>query len=134
MSKQLFSNINLDKISFSRNGVSITLDFLDMYEGLPFASFICEPVISFHYENMFERGDELPCYIGEIWLKKIPNEEINNYLTNNKYRFVSDSFANGFGDLYSLSLIGGEIVIHIICSDVMEKRKGRDAWTILSEP
>lgn len=123
MKRQILIDVNLSKISFSEDGVLIALDFIDMYKGKPFANIICERMISFQIQNMFEPNAALPCYITEVTLLKIPNIEISTFLIQNGYIFGTDAFIDGPEELFLVSVIGGEAEISIICSNVKVIRK-----------
>lgn len=112
----LLSDVNLNEISFGKDGKSIKLSFIDMYEGESIFDLECLSVCFFDYQNCFDASDSLATYVGEVIYKEIDLAEASNYLKKHGYVFNQDEI---FSDnVFFISVEGGEISLKIISGSV----------------
>ena len=115
----LLEDINLADIQFTNCGKNIRLDFLDMHEGKPIASMICENVLHVISSNN-NTCDGFAFYVGEVTVQTFTShKDIIRTLSSMGYRF-SCSDMNGnilvlHDELYLIGIEGGEISITILC-------------------
>lgn len=95
MNNTIFTDKNLDRISFSADGREVFFDFIDMFKGNNFANVCCSKVSSFEYLN-YQEEEGLPCYVGEVTC--LCEEDGKNF-----------------------TILGGEILIKIKCKEVLVK-------------
>ncbi|WP_340680132.1 hypothetical protein [Paraglaciecola sp.] len=107
----ILRDVNLDEISFSKDGRSVELYFIDMHEGKRVGILNCLSVYSFKYQNCFEDDDSLAAYIGEVNYEKIKSKEL---LKNLNYNF-HDSEQLVENEPLLINIEGGELVLEIIC-------------------
>ena len=122
----LLEDANLAEIQFSSDGKNIHFDFLDMYEGKPIASMICENVIHFIYSSNFsDVSHGFACYVGEVTLQSFTShEDIVHTLNSMSYGFKRcDMYGNALGfepveELHLVGIAGGEVSITILCKTI----------------
>ena len=116
----ILSDVNLDEISFSKDGKSIELYFIDMNEGEGIGTLKCIGVLSFKYQNYFEDDDSLAAYIGEVNYEKIKSTKRLKSLNYNYH----DGELQMEGGLTLINIEGGELVLEVICREAEFKKKG----------
>ena len=107
----ILSDVNLDEISFGKDGKSVELRFIDMMHGKSTGTLTCSLLYSFKYQNCFEEDDSLAAYIGEVNYEKISSVEQLNGLG---YNFPDNEKVAQDGALL-INIEGGEVVLEIIC-------------------
>ncbi|KZN37865.1 hypothetical protein N480_14070 [Pseudoalteromonas luteoviolacea S2607] len=109
----LLSDVNLDEITFGKDGKSLRLSFIDMNEGDSLGELDCSSVYSFDHQNCFEDDDSLAAYAGEVSYKIIEVSEISDYLKKSGYAFSGDELINS--KLFVISIDGGEVSLKVVC-------------------
>ncbi len=129
MKNTIFSDVNLDKISFSPTGRNICLDFIDMRYGEFTGKISCDAVSFFHYQTCLPNDEGLPCYVGEASSCDINQTGMDEFLRENGYAFYKSVDAPISPDdlaFVLVRIIGGEVVLTLICEkiNVIEKELG----------
>ncbi|KID58108.1 hypothetical protein JF50_05105 [Pseudoalteromonas luteoviolacea] len=109
----LLNDVNLDNIAFGKDGKSVRLSFIDMYEGDSLGELECSSVYSFDYQNCFKDDDSLAAYVGEVNYKVIHASEVSDYLKNSGYVFSCDEIFSS--NLFVIAAEGGEVSLKVIC-------------------
>lgn len=109
----LLSDVNLDNIAFGKDGKSVRLSFIDMYEGDSLGELECVSVYSFDYQNCFEDDDSLAAYVGEVSYKTVNANDVSDYLKNSGYAFSCDKIFSS--NLFVIAVNGGEVSLKVIC-------------------
>lgn len=109
----LLSDINLNEITFGKDGKSVRLSFIDMYEGGSLGELQCSSVYFFEYQNCFEDDDSLAAYVGEVSYRAIDSSEASDYLKKTGYAFSCDELCTS--KLFIISIEGGEVSLRVIC-------------------
>ncbi len=117
----LLSDVNLGAVKFSIDGRNINLSFLDMYDLQPLIDLQCCGVCMLNMQNTFEDDEGFACYIGEVNCIVVERKHLKDWLQEHNYSFSGNTglYLPGNGDLKWLSLDSGEIVIDILCQDVV---------------
>ena len=118
--KLLLKDVNLDNVSFLNNGTSLRFDFINMNDGESYATIICKEVCLFRYDNAFEsEGDAFPCYIIEVTVNRVNNENIDRVLNELQWNFeLSDQYHSQFfsTENHLISINSGEVHILVLCN------------------
>lgn len=108
----IFSDVNLDQISFSMNGRDLVFIFLNMTDGAQICEIKCASVYLFRYDNSFKNDDDgFACYVGEVSCHRIPR----SYLKSWNY----ERYEPSEDDLFHFYIEGGEISISLACEKVI---------------
>lgn len=121
MNMQRFSDVNLDQVIISQDGKSVEMKFCDMSVGKDIGSIKCSHVFIFKYQNTFEDDDGFACYIGEVVCEKLIEKRALEVLSRLGYGFYgSDSalYKPSVDSLFHLQLVGGEVMLDIVCGAV----------------
>jgi len=114
----LLEDVNLSEIQISSDGKNIRFDFLDMYEGEPIASLICEDVLHFIYSNNFDEDDSFACYVGEVTVQTFAlDKDIVRELHTMEYQFydMGGNVLVRHNELHVVEIEGGEVSIKVLC-------------------
>lgn len=108
----IMNNINLNKIEFLNNSISI--EFLNSYNGAYYKKLLCNNVWKFISENNYEEKEEAPYFIGEVRLKKLEELEIIE-----AFKFLKYTFEIPNSNEFNLVCIdSGDRSIKLICKTV----------------
>ena len=114
----LIKDINISSVTFSIDGKDIIFEFLDMFNGKLAFSLKCKQVYVFNYCNNFDDDEGFACYVGEISVVKLSKNNIENQLINLGYNFIDldgRTVIPESNDFCSINIIGGELLISVIC-------------------
>jgi len=105
---KLLSNVNLVEIKIG--GINeVSFDFLNTFDGQYLKTIVCKNVIKLCYDNSGE--DSFAYFIGEVYSKKLTLEE-----TNEALKYFNSGFSKpDYGELFLVSIEGGEIDIDVLC-------------------
>jgi len=120
--KTLFEDVNLAQIDISRDGMNITLTFVDMHGGNLCGKLECVSVFAFNYHNNFlpDGNDGFACYVFEVTLQEIPKGDIESYLKKMNYGFNSFTLSYDYCNL--LHIEGGDVIIDVLCHKVVVEK------------
>jgi hypothetical protein len=119
----IFSNVNIDLISFVNDRHDIKIDFFDSlglneYRG----SLICKSILSLKLDTQFDCGKEETPYqsfICDVSMEKIENG-VDEHFKKLSYAYSSSPESDEY---YFVSFDGGEVDIKLICTDIEVIRK-----------
>jgi hypothetical protein len=120
---ELFSDVNIDEVTFSPDGKKVTLSFVDMHEGEPIGIIQCLSVLLFNYQNIFDDGEGFAAYVGEVTCSRIESKNISSFLSNMNFKFSGadgNVYTPNIQNLFALHVEGGEVILDIVC-EVVEK-------------
>jgi hypothetical protein len=117
--KQLLADVNLARMSLSDDGLSVTLEFCNMFDGGPWGRLIASRLAVSNYHNAFGPTDDgLAAYLGELTVEKAPGWEAESTRARLGYGFHGPDSNPFFGkQSYWIHAEGGEIELNIVCGD-----------------
>ena len=114
----VFSNVNIDLISFVNGRHDIKIDFFDSLGLNEYCgSLICKSILSLKLDTQFDCGKEETPYqsfICDVSMKKI-EKNVDEYFKRLSYAY---SLSPESDEYYFVSFDGGEIDIKLICGNV----------------
>jgi hypothetical protein len=123
----LLEDVNLSEIQFTKDGKNIHFDFIDMYEGKPIASLICEDVLHLIYSNCFDDNDYgFACYVGEVTVQTFTlDKDIVQELHTMEYQFydIGGNILVRHNKLHIVEIEGGEVSIKVSCKKMPDLHK-----------
>ena len=112
--KNLFSDQNLDSVSFEKCGTSLKLEFINMYDGDKSYVVKCYGVRILNYQNNFEEDEGLACYVGEVTSETVFGK---TYKDKIGFDLVFDGSSNENSEYILLRVLGGDVHITVLCED-----------------
>ena len=115
----ILQDVNLSNVQMSTDGRTISIGFIDMFDGKCLGHLSLESVLVFRYFNAFESSeDSFPAYVGKVICRELVPDEITAELVNLGYRFIAGDgqiFIPSGKSLFLIHIEGGEVSIEIIC-------------------
>ena len=119
MTKQLlFQDTNLSEISFGNDGQSLTLRFLSMRDGHQEGVVVFHKLLILNYQTV---TDQLPLYVGEVYLQELTGRDAELLLRQFGYGFTfaaGGSLPTQVTRLQVVHLEGGKIDIDIVSAEM----------------
>ncbi|EEF62124.1 hypothetical protein Cflav_PD6399 [Pedosphaera parvula Ellin514] len=85
-----------------------------MTDGQPCARLIANGVILLHYHNIFDSGDGLAAYVGEVTVQELGMDESGLVLSQLGYGFRGSGMER---HSMLIHIEGGEVAVDIVCSE-----------------
>lgn len=107
----IMENVSLDKIEFTDVNI-VTFGFSDIYTGKEYKTLICNNVWRFCHENIIEKDEGFPIFIGDVRMKRLAS----NRDVVSAFKYLKYGFCIPDGCEYHLVCIdSGDISISLIC-------------------
>lgn len=118
--KTLLEDINLSELSFSDNGRTLTIEFINMFDGGPCAQLTAKGVVVCNYQNTFGHDDSaLPAYVGEVTCQELREKEAASVLSGLGYGFLGSGGATYVSRLgyFHIHIESGELIVDLVCEE-----------------
>ena len=120
--ERYWKEVMLDKIAITEGQNDVKLSFYDSTTGEDIVKLICNHVVNFNYSSSFQKfelGDEFPCFVLDVSIKKI-KQGLEEILIKNRFAFSQQGTPAipQFDSYYLLKVEGGPVYVEIIANKI----------------
>lgn len=110
--ESLMCNVALNEIKLTDNNV-LSFGFLNTFNGRPFKKLLCHKVWKMNFETGMEEDDEFPCFITDVKIYRLENEQVKEAFDYFNYGYNSIPKSKEYN---LIAIYGGDMDIDLLCS------------------